>query len=342
MVSQLGRLPKATVKSLPASVGDLGQQDAAGRTGTGAPAKDTASLVAPRKRLKLVVEREAEPEPEPLPQEPSSSSELAAVDFMSSDEELHQSGPALGSRFDSSEDEGVPLPAPQLHPAATTQLPDNPSLSGHAVHSASDHNDMADGSGDSEASIDRELLQNKQPEEDSEDVAEVQGSEKSFEEDADHSEGASDSSAAAHTAAAVDEGSPPCDATALKPPASVAGHEEDEDPSEPEDDTLHSDMEASGGTHPTSPDTQPAVLHEGVPGRQCEQELPAASQGEDGAPPEVQADQRKAQQEKQTLEGVLLLVPLRDVPHTAPPLLSSCLGMRVNHRCSQIASCPCP
>lgn len=43
--------------------------------------------------------------------EPSSSSELYAIDFMSEDEEVYQAEAAYDSRFDSSDDEDAPTTA---------------------------------------------------------------------------------------------------------------------------------------------------------------------------------------------------------------------------------------
>ena len=243
------------------SSGDLGQQGAAGHAGAGAPAKETVSLEAPRKRLKM----EAQPDPQPAPQEPSSSSELAAVDFMSSDEEVHQPGPALGTRFDSSEDEEVPALPTQLHNDLTAmpQLPAKHSLSNQADHCASDHIDKADSSGNSEASIDKKLPQSKCLGDHLAGATEGEGSEISVEEVADSSDSASDSDDAA---ADEDDSSPQGDAVALEPLATVTGDKEVDDASEPEDDALHtSAMEASGAIEASSPAVQPAALHEHDP-----------------------------------------------------------------------------
>ena len=287
--------------------------DTAGRTGADAPEQETISPNATPKRLKVSAKREEQPEPQPVPQEPSSSSELAAVDFMSSDEEVYQPGAALGTRFDSSEDEEEPSLAKQQHSgsAAASKLPATSHLSSLSDHSASDHNEQAHSSSETEAGVDREVPQGEQLEQEMAGGADVEGIEEAAQEEADTREGASESSGAssdAADAAAEVEGSPQGSDSPAEPLTSLGDDMEVEDPSEPseseEDAPFVTAMEASADAKPLSPDLQPAAPQEDTPHLQNEQQLPAASQGEGGVSLEDQADQLRLQREGKTLEGV--------------------------------------
>lgn len=71
----------------------------------------------------MQVDKEPEPEVAPTPKEASSSSELAAVDFMSSDDDAFESALAHDSRFDSSDDdEDAPNEAALLPPEVSPSM----------------------------------------------------------------------------------------------------------------------------------------------------------------------------------------------------------------------------
>ena len=71
----------------------------------------------------MQVDKEPEPEVAPTPMQASSSSELAAVDFMSSDDDALESVPAHDSRFDSSDDdEDAPNEAALLRPEISPSM----------------------------------------------------------------------------------------------------------------------------------------------------------------------------------------------------------------------------
>ena len=272
-------------------------------------------------------------------QEPSSSSELAAVDFMSSDEEVHQPGAAVGTRFDSSEDEEGPSLAAQQHvgSVAASQPPAATSLSSLPDDSTGKDEEQARRSSDAEASVDRGVLHSKQLEQDMAGTAEAEGIREAFQEEADTREGASESSDAlidacsdeADAAAEVD-GSPQGSAGPPEPltsPSDCLEAGDHSEPSEPEEDALHvSAMDAGDDSDPPSPATQPPALQEAAPELRSEQEPPAVSQGEGGAPPEDQADQLRLQRESKTLEGVPIGPRSTVVPPHCHRLIFSCSG----------------
>ena len=323
--------------------GDPDQPDATERAGGTALAKDNASLEAPRKRRKVGTEAEAQPEPPPVPEHASSSSELAAVDFMSSDEEVHQPGAALGGRFDSSEDEDTPALAGQQHEASAAPplLPVNASLSEHARQAADIHTGKADSSSSAEVGDDRELLQSKQC---LVRAGDVRSSRAALEDSGDSSRSACESSDAAHAAADVGGSSPQGNAGAPEPLAGVSEDIDGEESSEaehnlPESEPNDSDseedasgreedvprvlqMQADDEAEPSSPGMQPAALDKGDPGGHSERELPAALQGEGGAPQEDQADQLRVQQEANMLTGVFSSAPLKEHSALAVPSLN--------------------
>ena len=89
--------------------------------------KDSAHDV-PSKRQKVSNEAGLPPVPQPAP-EPSISSELAAIDFMSDDEEVDQLGTPHDNRFDSSDNEEGPAVAakqPAAPKATSAPLADKP------------------------------------------------------------------------------------------------------------------------------------------------------------------------------------------------------------------------
>ena len=93
-----------------------------------------------RKSYTVQGDREPEPEVVPAPKEASSSSELAAIDFMSSDDDAFKSAPAHDSRFDSSDDDGnAPKVAALLLPEVSTSME---AVSAH--NSRSDSSDKED------------------------------------------------------------------------------------------------------------------------------------------------------------------------------------------------------
>lgn len=268
-----------------------------------------------------------------MPQEPSSSSELAAVDFMSSDEEVHQPGAALGTRFDSSEDEEQPPLAKQQHSgsAAASQLPAATHLSQDADHSAGNHDEQAHSSTETEASIDQKALPSEELEQDMAGIADVEGIKEACQEETDTKEGASestDASSDAADAASEGDGCPEGSAAPPEPLTFLADDMEVEDPSEPsepEEAAPHvSAMEASDDAGPSSPDMQPLAQQQDGSALRRVQELPAAAQGEGAAPLEDQADQHRLQRETKTLEGVSFGPCSRVVPlHVASSLADS-------------------
>ena len=263
---------------------------------------------APQKRLKVSLEREEQPKPQPVPQEPSSSSELAAVDFMSSDDEVHQPGAALGTRFDSSEDEEMPAPAlqpPNGSVVASQRLAKIRPASRASHHTQDASRTARSSSRSSEASLDGEVLPSRQLGRDLGDIAHAESSEEALLEEQDNSDAASESLDGADAAAELAEDRPPGDALAHQPRAPLSDELAAEHPSEPQEDALHdSGMQASDLAGPASPATQPAVPHEGGLGWRGEHELLAASQSEGGAPPEDQADQLRVTREEDMLRGL--------------------------------------
>lgn len=249
-----------------------------------------------------------QPELQPVPPEPSSSSELAAVDFMSSDDEVHQPGAALRTRFDSSEDEEMPAPAihqPNGSVVASQALAkDRPCV--RADHHAQDANMTAKSSSRrSEASLDGEVLPSRQLGRDLGGLAQAESSEEALPEEEDNSEVASESLDGTDAAADLDEDRPQGNALAHQPFAPLGAKLEAVDPSEPKENALHhSAMEASDMAGLVSPAMQPAVPREGDLGWRSEHELPAASQS-GIAPPEGQADRLRLQPEEDMLRGLL-------------------------------------